>query len=95
VDRYRSVRSHVVVRVFRATCDILRVAHVTEAQCGGWGMPKALTYGVHNLSRVYMQKDRGYLDDKVTQYFHNGVLASAGQKRQCERVHFLFVDYNY
>jgi hypothetical protein len=30
-----------------------------------------------------MQKDRGYLDDKVTQYFHNGVLAFAGQKCQC------------
>jgi hypothetical protein len=46
-------------------------------------MPKALTYGVYNLSRVYLQKDRGYLDDKVTQYYHNGVLASAGQKCQC------------
>ena len=46
-----------------------------------WGMPKALIYGVYNLFRVYMQKDRGYLDDKVTQYFHNGVLTSAGQKR--------------
>ena len=30
-----------VVRVFRATCDMLRVAHVTEAQCGG-GCPKHL-----------------------------------------------------
>ena len=46
-------------------------------------MPKALTYGVYNLFKVYMQKDRGYLDDKVTQYFHNGVLASTRQKCQC------------
>ena len=46
-------------------------------------MPEALTYSVYNVFRVYMQKDRGYLDDKVTQHFHNGVLISAGQKCQC------------
>ena len=35
------VRTHVAVRVFRATCEMLRVAHVTEAECGG-GCPKHL-----------------------------------------------------
>ena len=46
-------------------------------------MPEALIYGMYNLFKVYMQKGRGYLDDEVIQYFHNGVLISAGQKCQC------------
>ena len=69
-----------VVRVFRATCDMLGVAHVTEAQCGG-GCPKHLFMVCSTYLECICKRIEA--TDKVTRYFHNGVLAPAGQKCQC------------